>query len=1024
MSALRWIVPLAVFATCACKLDAQDAVTARTGELPADSPYVAVSLDTVANDPLAISFPSDRVQVGNVPFNLVKKGGATHLFLKPIGWNAWKDESAEYPHYIANYDSRDANTNNPARALLRVPVTDYAAAWLLAVADKDVALTNLVTFRLGLINGQARTVYHDFTATIPRANESKPANVAKVIKTSAGNLFLVRVPFGKIVAQDLRVPPSKMADSNPQPPSFLDLDITKGLKVVINLPDPNRFQLRPLGPSSGVRIYGLTLEKSPIQVTVGGAEVGNVFNQPQVPTFHLDVQNIRTGNAKHSLRSITRSDEGIVSTNSHPEFTVAAGASTRQTIQIPVKERGHYAVKIQFLAGDQVVAWRETTMALLAPDTRKHRDESPFGTWDFGGVHYTPDNADVVGPLYVKAGMGYGMAQWNYTKAKRQQYGIRDGQDFRITTADDIKHIQARLTNEPNQIMSITTPTRFLTFHETAISGEHLTKTPDMFSGRPPYKFNEAEEKQFKAMWKEAEESFKLIRAAFPEAEIYLGNGVPHVIEEFARHKFPREMIIAAGNESGSFMRPPETQPLDFVNNNSGIWIFRQILDHYGYKDVPVRQCVEIGYPGCNPGNLTERTQAAYVVRHMMHSLAWRIPVIRPMCITDMGNSYYNSNWGSTGLCRAWPDPSPKQVYVAFATMTQVLDGARFSRIVPTKSTAVYAVEFERKDKTFVTVFWTPRGSRPVTVEAPDAKKQIVTNMMGREREVEFKDGKLQIEISSEPIYLPTPRPIASITLDAPRYDGRPTGKSFVISSLSKLSEWKIENEPRIELETYNFMNPRRKGNFAYREVAEFEGEKNMLEVKPKLPCEGSPYLQMYSVLSRTKPVEIPGQPTEIGVMVNGNGGWGRLIFELEDASSQRWISIGAEQLGAPMKWMESWIGADAFKKLDPKKMAVSDWNSDDAWGRSFINHDGWRFVRFPLPGQYDGEGYHWPKNSQWRFSGDGVVKYPLKCTKLVVTMPEKVLHMTEYVPPPRAEIYLKDLMVTYEPAEIAFAGE
>jgi hypothetical protein len=1017
-------IALILYATCASTLSAQDAVTARTGELPAESPYVTLNLDAVANDPLAIPFPADRVQVGSIPFDLVKRNGTTHLFLKPIGWNAWNDEANEYPHYIANYDNRLANTNNPARALLRVPVTDYAAAWLLATADNDPGLTNLVTFRLGLIDGQARTVYHDFVATIPRAKESKPANVARVISTPAGKLFLIRVPFGKIVAQDLRVPPSKMADSNPQPTTFLDLDITKQFRIAINLPDPNRFQRRPLGPPSGVRIYGLTLEKSPIQVTVTGAEVGNVFHQPQTPTFHLDVQNVHTAAAKYSLRSIVRSDEGVVSTNSHPEFAIGVGGSIRQTIQIPVKERGHYEVEIQFLAGDQVVAWRETTMAMLAPDTRKHRDESPFGTWDFGGVHYTPDRADVVGPLYVKAGMGYGMAQWNYTKADREKYGLRDGQDFRISSADDLKHVQSRLTNEPTAIKSITTPTRFLIFHETAISGEHLTKTPDVFTGRPPYKFNEAEEKQFQAMWKEAEESFGLIRAAFPEAEMYLGNGVPHVIEEFVRHKFPREWMHAAGNESGSFMRPPESQPLDFVGNNSGLWMFRQILDHYGYKDVPVRQCVEIGYPGCNAGNLTERTQAAYLVRHMIHSLAWKFPVIRPMCITDMGNSYYDSNWGSTGLCRAWPDPSPKQVYVAFATMTQVLDGAKFNRIVPTKSTVVYAVEFERKDKSFVTVFWTPRGSRPMTVEAPGALKQLFTDMMGREKEVEFKDGKLQIEINREPLYLATPQQVASIVLGAPRHDGKPAGKTFVIASLGKLSEWKVENEPSIELETYNFMNPRRKGNFAYRELAEFEGEAKVLEVKPQLPCEGSPYLQMYSVLGRNKPVEIPGKPTEIGVLVNGNGGWGRLIFELEDASGQRWISIGAEQLGAPMRWMESWIGADAFKKLDPKKMAVSDWNSDDAWGRSYINHDGWRFVRFPLPGQYDGEGYHWPKNSQWRFSGDGVVKYPLKFKKLVLTMPENVLHLTEYAPPPRAEIYLKDLLVTYEPAETVFAGE
>jgi hypothetical protein len=104
--------------------------------------------------------------------------------------------------------------------------------------------------------------------------------------------------------------------------------------------------------------------------------------------------------------------------------------------------------------------------------------------------------------------------------------------------------------------------------------------------------------------------------------------------------------------------------------------------------------------------------------------------------------------------------------------------------------------------------------------------------------------------------------------------------------------------------------------------------------------------------------------------------------------------------------------------------MNVCDWNSDDAWGRSYVNFDGWRLVRFPLPGQYPGEGYHWPRNSQWRWSGDGVVHYPLRFKRLVVTMPEKVLYGTQYAPPRHHEIRLRDLVALYDPVEKVFAGE
>jgi hypothetical protein len=77
----------------------------------------------------------------------------------------------------------------------------------------------------------------------------------------------------------------------------------------------------------------------------------------------------------------------------------------------------------------------------------------------------------------------------------------------------------------------------------------------------------------------------------------------------------------------------------------------------------------------------------------------------------------------------------------------------------------------------------------------------------------------------------------------------------------------------------------------------------------------------MYSALSLKKPVEIKGEPTQIGLLVKGNGGWGRIIFELEDAKGQRWISIGAEQPGVPPPWLAGWLSKEEFAKLNLEKV-------------------------------------------------------------------------------------------------------
>ena len=135
-----------------------------------------------------------------------------------------------------------------------------------------------------------------------------------------------------------------------------------------------------------------------------------------------------------------------------------------------------------------------------------------------------------------------------------------------------------------------------------------------------------------------------------------------------------------------------------------------------------------------------------------------------------------------------------------------------------------------------------------------------------------------------------------------------------------------------------------------------------------------------------------------------------------EDAAGQRWTSIGAPMKGEATRWMADWMSPAELAAM--KAMNVSDWNTNDIFGHSWINFDGWRYVSFPLPGQYPGEGYHWPMNGQWRWNKDGIVHYPLKFTRLILELPEKTLHVKTYAPVKRAEIYVKDLTVGYGDAE------
>jgi hypothetical protein len=432
----------------------------------------------------------------------------------------------------------------------------------------------------------------------------------------------------------------------------------------------------------------------------------------------------------------------------------------------------------------------------------------------------------------------------------------------------------------------------------------------------------------------------------------------------------------------------------------------RQMLDAYGYKDKPVTMCHEVCYPCTAPGNLDQQTQADYFVRHSLHALAWGIPEFRPGVLTDVGGNYRMSHWGCTGFCRAKPEFNVKPAFVAFATMTRVLDGAKFVGEMPMDSASLYGLEFKKSDGSIVYALWTIRGKRPVKLRL-EAGATWIFDSQGNE--FAFKGKVIEVKLSGSPIYLAGKGKLTFVEAGKPESDEKPDGKVSALSSLTNLDEWTLEEGRNAELEFYNFMIPRRRGDFAFEPVAEFEGRKEIMRVTPRPIKHGKDTMPMYAVLAHKKGIPVPGTPTEIGLWVNGNSGWGRLMFELEDATGQRWVSIGAQEPGEPNPWLEK-IPKDLLAKFP--NPGISAWNTDDNWGDSRINFDGWRYLAMPLPGNYPGEGYAWAACSQWRHDKDGVVHYPLTFKKLIVELPEKTLHLKTFAPVARPEIYLKDLVV------------
>ncbi len=943
--------------------------------------YHTVDLSAAVNT--AVQSPITPDARGTIPYELANQGYSL-LDLKHADWIDGKRNPSSY---YERYDSGQYFLGDERMPMIQIPVADYTAAYVLASADANPNTSNTLTLRAGRYNSgyRGQAVRYDFPAPIPRnGHDDTP-------------MRSVRVDMSKAFAQDIL-------------DDVMDVEITKEIRLARRTPDANRFRWRPQGPPSGARIAAITFERSPLQMRVTSKQNGHLFVESQTPTFDVTLTNISPDAQPFTLNATGTYVNGET-INVRRSGSVDAGQSKHVAVAVPATIRGYYDIVIELLdaSGNRLLE-RQSSFAVLPDVKRPYHNESPVGVWDFCGGHLTADDPDFTGPVYQKLGIRYGM--FHYPHEKRQQYGVVKGNEYSVRSSGKVEELipkyEALRGQHPDLLKNL------LIFHEDSISAGHVTRVPDLFTDREPYKLNEEERKRWDAMYELAVESAKRMRAHDPTVTINIGNGPIPLREEFLRRGFPRELFDNAGNEAGVFGRAPEVQPPDIVANNASVWMDRQLLDHYGYPEKGIAQCYEIDYPSTNPGNLSLETQAAYFARHLLHGMSWGMPQLRVGSITDMANSYYFSNWGASGIMHKWPEVNPKPAAVALGTLTWMLDGATFDHKLDMGSDSLYALAFDRKDGKRVIALWTIHGQRPVTFTFNHTANVAYINGQAVETSLPLTDNKATITVTGEPAYLRIDRDVTirSVEPGTPVYASTPRGTTAVVSPMNALDSWTVSDQRSPELEAYNPMEPRRKGNFKFQHLPTFEGRDNVIKVTPQSIEGGKATMPMYAELIANKPIPLDGQPSELGIWVNGNSGWGRIIFRFEDAKGQRWSSIGAPGKSGN-RWLADWLPPEMLDSYNPDQHA--DWNTNDLFGLSRINFDGWRYLGIPLPGQYPGGIYPWPANSQWRFDGDGIVSYPIQLTGVVVQLPEKTLLVQDFQPARRASIYLSEIIVSQD---------
>jgi hypothetical protein len=147
-----------------------------------------------------------------------------------------------------------------------------------------------------------------------------------------------------------------------------------------------------------------------------------------------------------------------------------------------------------------------------------------------------------------------------------------------------------------------------------------------------------------------------------------------------------------------------------------------------------------------------------------------------------------------------------------------------------------------------------------------------------------------------------------------------------------------------------------------------------------------------YNMLTPRKPIVLQGAPSHLGLWVKGASDWGRVIYTLRDARGERWTSIGTQD----------------------------QYNCDDVHSWSAFNFEGWRYVRFELPGHTGFDSFRKYGTTWWRSDGgDGVVDLPLTLENIIVEQRTHILYVNDVQQVASNEVRLGKLYAEYaEPAD------
>jgi hypothetical protein len=903
---------------------------------------------TIAGIPMRVAESADNADIGQVKMMM----------------GSWALECNEFL-------SRTALDGMAETAHFSVPSAWYTRAYALCAVDPDPAKDPVITARLTRYgtSGRAEAI-SDATVTLPRSGESVPGVTRVGSARFAGGgeqvetpLYLVEFQLDPGAIIDLlsmtKDPHAAMRSVGP----YLDFEFLGKLGSFGVYHDSSRYLDN--ASTSAVHVFGTTLRKAPVELRLAQTQPGNIFHNDEEPEIIVDLR--ATAQSTVSLGWHIRDVYGQALKTHDRKISLKAGEKQTLPITLRMDDDGWYGLAFTLRDQDELELYSvDASFAQLGKDTRKAGYESPYAGWWFT-AHYGVRSPEIAGPLLYKAGV---------RKITSHGTGSRPEADFAewILTRGMVPWARELRTLEtPEQIAKAEDfvseffekyphcPRYAMLLHESV--GEHM---PDELRGIRQEEDEETRE-TYRKLVKTVTNAAKFYREKFPDIKLLVGNSqtASGAISRLLRNGFDPQYIDYIGSEIAGQTFAPEK--LD--GGLGGVWLGGETARRFGV-DRPSSSCYE--FTTRMSKTLGLRGQAEHYVRDALISHAFGFKNIYTGLLTDAGNSYYNTAWGGGGLLRRNPLLNPKPAYVAIATLTKVLDQAEFLRKIPTGSTTVYALEFKRAGGKYVYAMWTTRGRARLRLQLTADTDVTLVSLYGARQQLSAKAMEdVEIECSTEPRYAVSSAPAQSVTLITREYDGPPD--SFEVANrMDYIEDWvHVADDTSLVSKQFRRLPIRQLGHFELSQVTDDE-KGDCLQLNLNKKGDVPEIVNEYTTLRLNQPVAVAGAPGTIGVWVKGDSGWGKIIFEIEDAAGTAWRTEGA----------------------------YHDWP-----GRLAINGDGWIFISFPI----DGSSTEKIRSPGRRWTGGSEITFPIKVVGLTVVMNRKALDLTE-MKDVRAELRFRDL--------------